>query len=399
MSASDLIAQRIRERGPITVAEFMSIVLYHPEFGYYARAERRTGRNGDFITSVDVGPLFGTLLARQFADMWRVMRDQAGPMEADTFDIVEAGAANGQLARDVLDAAHAEDFEFYRALRLHLVEASPAARAAQREMLARHAGKIASSATQLPDAVHGVVYSNELIDALPVHAIVMTGDGLRECYVDLKGDTFVERVGPPSTAALARHLRSCGATLEPGWRAEVNLAAVAWMTRACLSLHQGFILLIDYGHEAAELYSVTHSAGTLTTFTKHVSEARRAEDRPPWLIDPGSRDIASHVNLTAMRDVAEGLGCRTLGMLDQTYFMLALATGSDPGGDPTQGSDPPDGSTQSWGSDPRGAVKRRLALKTLILPGGLGSSQKVMIFGKNVGTPQLRGLAGPSRLT
>src|ERR671910_809882 len=109
LSAHDVVLQRIRDRGPITVADFMSIALYHPEHGYYARAERRTGRNGDFFTSVDVGPLFGSLLARQFGDMWRRLEDD------QPFDLVEAAASNGQLARDVLDATRASDPEFYDA--------------------------------------------------------------------------------------------------------------------------------------------------------------------------------------------------------------------------------------------------------------------------------------------
>lgn len=358
----------------------MSIALYHPECGYYARSEHRTGRHGDFITSVDVGPLFGTLLCRQLAEMWRLLRatDSAG----GAFDVVEAGAANGQLARDVLDAAQSDDPEFYDAIRLHLVEASPAARAAQATTLGHHSARIASSSATLPTAVHGVVYANELLDALPVHSVLMTGDGLRECYVDLQDGRLVERAGPPSSAAIERHLASLGAALEPGWRAEVNLAALAWMTRACLSLHRGFLLLIDYGHEAAELYSAAHATGTLTSFVSHVSEQRQGAATPPWLTDPGGRDITSHVDLTAVRRVAEDLGCRTLGMLDQTYFLLALM-GSDPATD--------------FGS------KRRLALKTLVMPGGLGSTHKVMLFakgvGEGVGEPALRGLSGVRRLT
>jgi len=382
MSAQSLIAQRIREHGPITVAEFMSLALYHPTEGYYARTARRTGRAGDFITSVDVGPLFGRLLARQFAEMWGVLKDSPIPdRQSPSFDLVEAGAANGQLARDILDAAESDTPDFYAAIRLHLVEASPAARAVQRETLGRHAGKIAAASGRLPDSVHGIVYANELLDALPVHAVVMTENGLREFFVDLEGERLVERIGQPSTPALQRYLEWVGATLQPGSRAEINLAALAWMTRACLGLHRGFLVLIDYGHPAGELYSPTHAGGTLATFTRHVSEDPRPE-APPWLASPGTRDITSHVDLTGIRQAAEDFGCRTLGMLDQTYFLLALA---EPGSEAERG-DPSD-------------TKRRLALKTLVMPGGLGSSHKVMVFGKEVGTPSLRGLSGMARLT
>jgi SAM-dependent MidA family methyltransferase len=385
MSARDLIIDRIRRRGPLTVAEFMSIALYHPEHGYYASASRRTGRSGDFITSVDVGPLFGALLARQFAEMWRLLEDssakaQSPSSKAHSFDLVEAGAANGQLARDILDAAQQTDPEFYRAIRLHLIEASPSARAMHRETLGPHADLLATSAGKLPESVHGIIYANELLDALPVHSVVMTSEGLMEAYVDLRGDDLVERLGPPSTEALARHLQSLGVSLEPGARAEINLAAMAWTTRACLSLHRGFLLLIDYGHPAAELYSPTHAAGTLTTYTRHVAEQREGQGRP-WLREPGGRDITSHVDLTAVQHVAEALGCDALGILDQTYFLMALS-GSDLG--KTENSL---------------TLKQRLALKALVMPGGLGSVQKAMIFGKGVGRPRLLGLSGPVRLT
>jgi SAM-dependent MidA family methyltransferase len=395
MTARDLVLQRIRDRGPITVADFMSLALYHPEHGYYARAARRTGRNGDFFTSVDVGPVFGALLARQFAEMWRIVRDQGSAVRdqeladprspiPDPFDVVEAAASNGQLARDVLDAAKVTDPEFYEAVRVHLVESSAAARAAQTEMLASHASKVVGSTPRLPPVVHGIIYANELLDALPVHRVVMTDHGLRELYVDVRDGRLVERAGTLSSDALERYLAAAGVKLEPGWSAEINLAALAWMARACASLHHGFIVLIDYGHEARELYAATHASGTLTSFHRHLADAREAPlHEAPWLVEPGTRDITSHVDLTAVRRVAEELGCTTLGVLDQTYFLLALGL-----------PDFIDAADSSIAE-----VRRRLALKTLMMPGGLGSTHKVMVFAKHVGTPTLRGVSGVRRLT
>jgi SAM-dependent MidA family methyltransferase len=356
----------------------MSLALYHPEHGYYARSPKRTGRNGDFFTSVDVGPIFGALLGRQFAEMWRTTRD-------DACDLVEAAASNGQLARDVLDWAHAHDHEFYAAVRLHLVEASPAARAAQAGMLAAHSARIASSAARLPDAVHGVIYANELLDALPVHRVVMTDHGLREHYVDATPEgRLVERAGRPSTDAFERYLEAAGVQLEPGWRAEINLAALAWTTRAVRALHRGFLIVIDYGHAARELYSAAHATGTLTTFHRHTTASEEASTgAPAWLVHPGTRDITSHVDLTSVERTARELGCTTLGVIDQTYFLLALGLPelSDAGG--TSLAD----------------TRKRLALKTLLMPGGLGSTHKVMIFAKGVDVPTLRGLSGMRRLT
>ena len=363
----------------------MSLALYHPEHGYYARAARRTGRNGDFFTSVDVGPLFGTLLARQFAEMWRIGGDRGSGIADRQFDLVEAAASNGQLARDILAAAQANDPEFYDAIRLHLVESSAAARATQRDNLGPHASRLAASSGRLPDAVHGVIYANELLDALPVHSVTMTEHGLREHYVDVRDGRLVERVGRPSTEALERYLTAANVQLQPGMRAEINLAALAWMTRACLSLHRGFLVLIDYGHEARELYSPTHAQGTLTTFHRHVADGGTSltQGSPRWLENPGDQDITSHVDLTSIRRTAEELGCATAGILDQTYFLLALGM--------TELIDSADTSLA--------ATRRRLAFKTLMLPGGLGSTHKVMVFVKGVQGPQLRGLTGMRRLT
>ena len=371
----------------------MSLALYHPEHGYYSGAAHRTGRSGDFFTSVDVGPLFGRLLARQFAQMWQVLEAPGGDMPlAPGLDLVEAAAANGQLAHDVLSAAAEESPAFYAATRLHLVEASPALRDAQRATLGPHAARLASSSARLPDDIHGIVYANELLDALPVHAVVQTPSGLAERYVSLDErdgtPRFIEQIGPLSNDAIGRHLASLGVRLEPGARAEVNLSALAWLTRACSALHRGFLVLIDYGHPADQLYSASHAAGTLTSVVQHVSPADGPGDgTPAWLQDPGSRDITSHVDLTSVQRVAEALGCDTLGVLDQTYFLMALA-GMD-----QSSADQPGG--PSLQTDPRSMR----AFKTLMIPGGLGSTMKVMVFGRNVGRPLLMGLRGPARLT
>jgi SAM-dependent MidA family methyltransferase len=362
----------------------MSIALYHPEHGYYTKASRRTGRNGDFFTSVDVGPIFGALLAKQFAEMWRSVDPAWERAEAGSFDLVEAAASNGQLARDILDWALYHDTAFYSAIRLHLVETSPAARTAQQEMLAGHPAKLAPSSARLPHVVHGVIYANELLDALPVHSVAMTEHGLREHYVDLAPDgRLIERLGVPSTEALEHYLAAAGVTLEPGWRAEINLSALAWMTRACLALHRGFLLLVDYGHEARDLYSATHASGTLTTFQRHVENGAGHDGTPSWLADPGGHDITSHVDLTTIRRAAEDLGCATLGILDQTYFLLALGL-----------SDLVDMASGSVADQ-----RRRLSLKTLVMPGGLGSTHKVMIFARGIAAAELLGLSGIRRLT
>jgi len=354
----------------------MDLALYDPDYGYYARAAQRSGRAGDFFTSVDVGPLFGSLLELQLAEM----ADLAGG-----FDLVEAGAGNGRLAADVLRAARCRHPAFYRRVQLHLVEASRSARAEQEAMLADVAERLIESSARLPDRIAGVVFANELLDAMPVHQVVMRENGLREVYVDRRRGTEKAREdeglilveGPPSTPRLASYLDRVSAQLEPGWRAEINLRALDWIQEVAGRLDRGFVLVFDYGHEARELYSAGHSAGTLTTFARHSAASSADSTSPAWLVEPGERDITAHVDFTGIRMAAEDAGLTTIALLDQTYFLLGLAT-THP--------------------DIVDAAAAR-AFKTLIMPGGLGSTLKVLILGKGVGMPALGGCSYRVRVT
>ena len=443
----------------------MELALYS-ENGYYARAVQRSGRAGDFFTSVDVGPLFGQLLAAQLAEMFAILASRAPSPESRApspesrapspeprapspeprapspeprvpnpesrtpnpeFDLVEAGAADGRLAADILRAARTRHPSLYEAVRLHLVETSAVARAAQRATLGETGDCLASSSPHLPASFEGVLLANELLDALPVHQVVMREEGLREVYVDMARDVqpcdrgpaafapltlrraspelarpsrerrregaalrLTTREGPPSTPALEDYLQRIGVTLEPGWRAEINLQAVDWIRDAARRLRRGFIIVIDYGHEARELYSPTHVQGTLTTFARHMITGPESAGAPPWLQQPGEQDITAHVDFTSVRAAAEAEGLRTLGFLDQTYFLLGILTGC-------RESSALGVRLESDSSLTSSANSRHL--KTLLMPGGLGSTHKVLILGKGVGTPALLGCSYRQRIT
>ena len=210
----------------------------------------------------------------------------------------------------------------------------------------------------------------------------MRADGLKEVYVCAPSGGADARLttieAPPSTPALAEYLARLGITLEPGWRAEINLHAVEWMRDAARRLRRGFIILIDYGHDARELYSATHSTGTLTTFVKHRSGGPEASAHTPaWLQQPGDQDLTAHVDFTSVRSAAEAEGMTTIGFLDQTYFLMGLVEAL------------PDAT----------AAIRNPKFKTLMMPGGLGSTHKVLILGKGVGAPALRGCSFRVRVT
>ncbi len=385
-SSSRKISERIGERGPLTVAAFMDLALYDSEVGYYARAPQRSGRAGDFFTSVDVGPIFGELLAVQLAEMFAILASRT-PSPESRLDLVEAGAGNGRLSADILRAVRRRDPPLYDRVRLHLVEAGAAARDAQRATLDEVGDRLASSAADLPASFTGVLIANELLDAMPVHQVVMREDGLREIYVDVaRALPLVTREGAPSTPALAAYLDQLGVRLEPGWRAEINLRAVAWIRDAARRLDRGFLIVIDYGHESSHLYSAAHAGGTLTTFARHtMAGPASGGDAAPWLQCPGERDITAHVDFTSVRAAAEAEGLQTLGFLDQTYFLMGILESLGPQGAADL-------------ANPESLAKR-LAFKTLIMPGGLGSTHKVLIFGKGVGAPSLSGCSYRMRIT
>ncbi|MBI3401795.1 MAG: SAM-dependent methyltransferase [Acidobacteria bacterium] len=406
MEIAESLTDIIGERGPLTVAAFMDLALYHPEFGYYARAARRSGRAGDFFTSVDVGPLFGELLEIQIEEMFQILcqppatSHQPSALSPQPFDLVEVGAGNGRLSTDILRAAQRRDPAFYDSVHLHLVETSATARGAQHETLGDVAARLSSSGASLPDSFEGVLIANELLDAFPVHQVVMREDGLREVYVarttsaarplDSLGvvasiaegrgvsrasDALQIVEGPPSTPALQDYLERADVTLEPAWRVEINLRAVDWVRESARRLRRGFLILIDYGHPARELYSVAHASGTLTAFSGHRSAGPEVAGAPAWLERPGEQDLTAHVDFTSIQVAAEAEGLTTIGFLDQTYFLLGLLPSL---------------------RNPQSSTRN---LNTLVQPGGLGSTHKVLILGKGVGTPSLRGCSFSMRVT
>jgi SAM-dependent MidA family methyltransferase len=216
----------------------------------------------------------------------------------------------------------------------------------------------------------------------------MHEDGLEEIYVGHRsraGAGLTTMAGEPSTPALQQYLDRLGVSLLPGWRVEINLAAVEWIRDVARRLTRGFIILIDYGHEARELYSASHSAGTLTSFSGHRGTGAESDSAaPPWLQRPGEQDITAHVDFTSVRAAAEAEGLTTIALLDQTYFLLGLVQRVNENVD---------------GRSTKRLAERSRALKTLILPGGLGSTMKVLILAKGVGRPALAACSFKVRIT
>jgi SAM-dependent MidA family methyltransferase len=353
----------------MTVAAFMEAVLYHPTLGYYAAAAQRSGRGGDFYTSVDAGPLFGQCLAEAAARAWRAL----GGSGAGAFDLVEAGAGNGRLMRDLLDALRLAAPGCYDAVRVTLVERSGTARATHVATLGAHAGRLAASSPDLPERITGLLVANELLDAMPVHRVIAARDGLREAFVDADGDRLVVVTGPLSSPALASYFEEAGVRLPPGTVADISPAAVSWVRRAARALRRGYLLLVDYGHEAARLFGAGPASGTLRAYRRHVVDPGSSSlAQPAWLADPGSCDLTAHVDFTALGKAMLDEGLTVVPRMDQTALLLRLGLAN---------------LLSAPAADERSHVRRNLAARTLVVPGGLGSTHSALVAARGTRAP------------
>jgi SAM-dependent MidA family methyltransferase len=360
------IRQQIDSSGGISFANFMQQALYHPKYGYYTAARQRIGKQGDFFTSSSVNSCFGRLIARQLVQMWQLLG-------RGDFIIAEQGAGEGHLCLDILDALAEEAPDFYAALEYRLIELSPDNRRRQSELLDRHfdSGRISWCSLSDLQGMEGCFVSNELVDAFPVHLIEKRGGHLQEVYVVNAGEHFTEELRPLSTPAISDYFQRINIEPIEGNRCEVNLAAVDWMTQVTTLLGRGFILTIDYGYLAEELYAPYRHAGTLLCYHHH-----QTNENPYQYI--GCQDMTAHVDFTTLQDIGEQHGLKTLYFGQQYQFLMGL------------------GflefliEMERRESDPKKAQALRMNLKTLILPeGGMGESFKVLVQGKNVGRPEL----------
>ena len=310
MSAlSEILSAEIARSGPIPFRRFMERALYDPAHGYYASGRAAIGREGDFMTSVSVGPLFGRLLAVQFEEMWERLE------RPTPFKVVEQGANTGDFAHDLLSAAESRP-EFFAALRYAIVEPFEVNATRQRERLARFAGRVSWHASlEVLPRWSGVHFSNELLDALPVHRVVFRNGVWREQYVAVDSGNLRWSEGPLSTPALAAMLPQLPQI--EGYTTEINLEALAWMEQAARRLERGYVLVADYGYARADYYQPERTQGTLACYRQH----RRGDDP---LAEPGAQDITAHVEFTTLAERAQQAGLTLAGFTDQHHFLVAL---------------------------------------------------------------------------
>ncbi len=381
---SQRLAQKIAARiaaqpnQRVTFADFMDWVLYEPELGYYSRADRYA-LPADFVTSPHVSQDFATLLANQFVQMWHLLDSPAN------FTLLEVGAGSGVLARDLLMAIQKHYPEFAGVLTYKIAERSAGLQTSQQQQL-QSQGVIWVDLNDLPaNALTGCIFSNELVDALPVHRVTLHQGQLQEIYVTIQeegdGIRFREEIGDLSTPRLRQYFEDLGIDfLSPaypeGYQTEVGLAALDWLHSVGTVLQKGYLLTIDYGHTASRYYHPTRSQGTLMAYRRHQMQA-------DLYAQIGQQDLTAHVNFSALEEQGKSLELQPLGLVTQEQFLSALGI-LDRLANLALISD----------DDPRQIMTQRQALHLLMDPLGLGGFY-VMIQGKGLNSlpqTQLRGL-------
>jgi len=365
------IASEIAISGPIPFVRFMDLALYHPQFGYYMRhpddGNPRIGWSGDFYTSADVHSILGQAVAKQA----RQIDDRLG--NPDPFTIVEMGPGKGLLAAHILSACQRDSGSFPHRLRYVLIERSPAMRQRQRQHLSVFMNQPnlltwADSLDELgPGSVTGLMFSNELIDAFPVHRVQLSNGQIEELHVDYRDGRFVECAKPLSSDLLSHRVRDMKTGWPEGYRTEVNLQALDWMNQVGRCLQRGVVLTIDYGHTVQDLYRPDRKNGTFLCYFRH------SVNNDPY-VRVGEQDMTAHVDFSNLAATGEAHGLSVTGFTNQLSFLMGL------------------GVEQMIGDlEPESPAFH--AACHLLKPNGMGGTFKVLVQHKGIEHPRLDGLA------
>ena len=336
----------------IPFARYLELVLHEPGLGYYAAGARKFGAGGDFVTAPELSPLFGRALARQVAQVLQ-------PGDA----VLEFGAGSGALAGQLLGELDCPYF---------ILETSADLRDRQRQRL----GERVQWLERMPQRFRGVMLANEVVDAMPVHAVAWRGDGIFERGVCANEGQLAWSLRPAEGAVLAA---ARTLAIEPptsgAYESEIGLIAPTWIRLLARALERGAILVADYGFPAHEYYHPQRSTGTLACHYRH-----RMHGDPFYL--PGLQDITAHVDFSALARAAGAGGLDVLGYANQAQFLINC------------------GITELLEKEDPADTKRYLplvsAVQTLLAPSEMGELFKFLALGRGVGAPLL-GFASGNR--
>ncbi len=345
--------------GWIGFDHFMDLALYSPGQGYYAGGAYKFGAGGDFLTAPEISATFAQTLAAQVAQLLALTAPQ----------IVEVGAGSGQLAADLL-------LELARRGQLperyEILEVSGELRARQHETIAQRAPHHLPRVRwldDLPEHFDGLVLANEVLDAMPVHLVTWTAEGIAERGVAVNDGQFIWR-DRRAGDRLLEHAQTLAeeCAMAPGYLSEIALLAPAWVAQWAAILGHGALLLIDYGFPRREYYHPQRDAGTLMCHYRH-----HAHGEPFYL--PGLQDITAHVDFTAIVEAGCQAGLDLLGYTTQSNFLFNCGLTEILARTPV--------------SDPLRYLPLANAAQKLVSPAEMGELFKVLALGKGINEPLL----------
>ena len=320
----------IQSNGRITFAQFMQVCLYSPRGGFYSCRDNRISTH--FGTSPTNHPVFGALIARQLEQMWRLLGEPA------VFHLIEVGSGDGALARSIAAACWRTAPQFAQALCYIAADYQPSWLQLPEHVLGWGYGSDPSTHPKRENAISGIqrvkaeglrpfqnvvgcILCNELVDNFPVHRFAIQDGRAKEIFVTLKGEILTEVLDEPSSPRIEDRLSSLGLSLPEGQQGEVNLAMNDWTSQLAETLDRGFVLTIDYGELAADLYSPQHARGTLVCYNKHTASGDPYQDI-------GQQDITAHVDFTSLMRLGDRQGLATVGYALQSQFLTNLGFSS-----------------------------------------------------------------------
>ncbi len=342
---SRILADRIQRAGPMTFADWMDQCLYHPQHGYYRSGRTTIGRDGDFLTSPEVHPLFGAAIAHMAVELSR--QGDEGP-----FHVAEIGPGTGALAESFLRQIHTTSTELAKSMRYTLVERDQQTGSRQLERLRSFHGIHSIHAMNKLMGEQRLILANELLDALPVHRLQFIDDRWRELRVDFNAAAgFHDALCDVSNRELLAPLSQLAPSDEQ--IVEIGLGrADAVSVLADAVAEGGLLLLFDYGYARDRLYASWRRHGTLMTFRNHVPG-----DNP--YAHPGEQDITAHIDVDQVTQSAVDAGLTPLPALSQAEWLHNLGAAVLP-------------AVADADTDTAAYLAARRAAETLTDPAGLG---------------------------
>jgi SAM-dependent MidA family methyltransferase len=314
---SDQLLQLLREQivahGPLSFAQYMERCLYAPGLGYYSAGKTKFGAAGDFVTAPELGDVFAQCVVRVVQPVLAALGDDA--------DFLELGGGSGAFAEAALLALAATGTLPRQYL---ILEPSADLRERQRERLRTNLPAALNARVQWLERPpeqewRGVLFANEVIDALPATRFCVRDGEIYEEHVMLDGDGNLRRVDRPADALVAgavRHVeRDVGSDFANGYRSEILPQLPYWVQAIAGSLSAGLLLFVDYGYVRREFYLPERDDGTLMAHYRH-----RAHNNPLYL--PGLNDLTASVDFTALAEAGNSAGFAVAAYLPQAQFLI-----------------------------------------------------------------------------